>query len=128
MTGAQKWTVLKPMGLSHILWNQPGAAAPSAVEDCHLRPPAHCCRPKALLRKGPARVRRVRRVWAAAEAVAEEKRGREARRRELVVVEAMAGGDGGGARKLGEETNRGVYVCVFFGSGEVEVEVEVEVD
>lgn len=107
MTGAQKWTVLKPMGLSHILWNQPGAAAPSAVEDCHLRPADHCCRPRALLRKGPARVRRVRRVWAAAaEAVAEEKRGREARRRELVVVEAMAGG--GVARKLGEETGRGV--------------------
>lgn len=79
MTGAQKCTVLKPMGLSHMRLNQPAcwAACCSALAvDCHLRP--HCCR--CWLRNAcwkPEAREKACRVWAAADA--EEKSGREAR-------------------------------------------------
>lgn len=79
MTGAQKCTVLKPMGLSHMRLIQPtcGAACCSALAvDCHLRP--HCCRcwPRKACWKPDAREKACR-VWAAADA--EEKSGRDAR-------------------------------------------------
>ena len=79
MTGAQKCTVLKPMGLSHMRLNQPtcwAACCSALAVDCHLRP--HCCR--CWLRKAcwkPDEREKACRVWAAAEA--EEKSGRDAR-------------------------------------------------
>lgn len=85
MTGAQKCTVLTPMGLSHMRLSQLccACACASAVVLCHLR--LHCwrCWRKACCcwRKGEAREKAAR-VWAAAEA--EEKRGREARAKLVV--------------------------------------------
>lgn len=79
MTGAQKCTVLKPMGLSHMRLNQPtcwAACCSALAVDCHLRP--HCCR--CWLRNAcwnPEAREKACRVWAAAEA--EEKSGRDAR-------------------------------------------------
>lgn len=79
MTGAQKCTVLKPMGLSHMRLNQPtcwAASCSALAVDCHLRP--HCCR--CWLRNAcwkPEAREKACRVWAAAEA--EEKSGRDAR-------------------------------------------------
>lgn len=82
MTGAQKCTVLKPMGLSHMRLNQPtcwAACCSALAVDCHLRP--HCCR--CWVRKAcwkPEAREKACRVWAAADA--EEKSGREARAKE----------------------------------------------
>jgi hypothetical protein len=111
MTGAQKCTVLKPMGLSHMRLNQPtwAAACCSALAvDCHLRP--HCCR--CWVRKAcwkPDAREKACRVWAAAEA--EEKRGRDARVKaaaaaeedivSLVVVAASASAGWQGQRTEG---------------------------
>lgn len=79
MTGAQKCTVFRPMGLSHMRLNQLtcwAACCSALAVDCHLRP--HCCR--CWLRNAcwkPEAREKACRVWAAAEA--EEKSGRDAR-------------------------------------------------
>lgn len=73
MTGAQKCTVLMPMGLSHMRLNQLCCAPPSAVVLCHLR--LHSWRRYAA-RKGEARWKAWR-AWKADEV--EEKTGRAAR-------------------------------------------------
>jgi hypothetical protein len=82
MTGAQKCTVLRPMGESHMRLNQLGCG-PSAVVDCHLL----------LLDRKP--LLRVWRAWKPANEVLKpvlRKMGRAARKMVEVAEDIVAGG------------------------------------
>lgn len=114
MTGAQKCTVLTPMGLSHMRLNQLtcwAACCSALAVDCHLRP--HCCR--CWLRNAcwkPEAREKACRVWAAAEA--EEKSERDARVKaaaeEDMVLVAAAAALGGGIDLVGfTDRTRGIF-------------------
>lgn len=86
MTGAQKCTVLKPMGLFHMRENQDGWASP-AVELCHRRPADARCDCQAALWAPNA-------DW--------RKAGRAARKRDVVAGILMDGFGGGQEGRVGD--------------------------